>query len=347
MGYSIIRYRFFLLITMCLFAAVGCETVPEQPSVSSYQEDIALNDICGRYGLRCNLDGSSQVIAIEGQGAQAKAMVGSDIVILDGKKIILGGLVRLNRGTVLVPPDFQFKVITPIVKKPSSVQKSFTVMIDAGHGGHDPGGIGYLGTKEKGIVLDIAKRIRTILEERGINTVMTRDSDEFISLEKRAELANQKHINLFVSIHANISKSSKVKGIEVYNLKELDAAERKEAMDPAKYQAMFRSYKMKQGDARLKKTVIAMMSDYKNSESDRLSGCLAREVSATAQIGNRGDKQAGFYVLKYTLVPSVLIEVGFLSNKTEEKNLQSAEYRQKIADGIADSLVRYAKDYTR
>lgn len=339
-------YRFWGLALFCAVIICGCETIPPAPP-PIIQSEIVLKDLCVRYGLNCSLDSDSQVITINGQDVQAKAMAGSDIVMIDNDKLNLSSPVRIEHGIIYVPPDFRTKVVMPMAKKSSSSKKSFTIMLDAGHGGQDPGGIGYFGTKEKMIVLDIVKRLKANLEERGMNVITTRSSDDFISLERRAELANQKHINLFVSIHANISRSRKTKGIEVYYLKELDAVERKEAMDPGKYQAMFKGYKMKQGDSRLKKTLIAMMSDYKNSESDRLSGYLVREVSSAAEIRNRGDKQAGFYVLKYTLVPSVLIEVGFLSNKTEEKNLQLGEYRQKIADGITDSLVRYAKDHSR
>ena len=340
------RYRFFLLVAASAFLIYGCATTP--PSVPPPTEsEIVLKDLCTRYGLNCILDNDNQVITIQNQGVQAKAMVGSEIVMLGEDKIILSHSVRIERGIIYVPSDFRTKVIMPIAKKASSLKESFTVMLDAGHGGNDPGGIGYFGTKEKHIVLDIVKRLKINLQERGINVVTTRGNDDFISLERRAELANKKHVNLFVSVHANISRSRKVKGIEVYCLKELDSVERKEAMDPAKYQIMFSGYKMDQENTRLEKTLISMMSDYKNSESDRLSRYLAREVSSTVEMSNRGDKQAGFYVLKYTLIPSVLIEVGFLSNKVEERNLQSGEYRQKIADGITDSLVRYAKDHSR
>lgn len=338
--------KYYFLLFVLLLAGFGCETIPpagERP----HEPDIALNDLCVRYGLRCDLDGDSQVITIESAGERAKTMVGSDIVMLEKERINIGGLVRLEDGVIYVPYDFKVKIIMPMAEKFYSKKKTFIIMIDAGHGGHDPGGIGSLGTKEKNIVLDIAKRLRANLEARGISCLMTRNSDDFISLERRAELANEKRVNLFVSIHANISKSRKVKGIEVFCLKELDSVERKEAMSSVKHESLFSKFKMKQNDARLKKTLLLMMSAQKKNEESRLSGHLSRELTGALDAHNRGDKKAGFYVLKYTLVPSVLIEVGFLSNKIEEQNLRSSEYRQKIADSIADSLVRYFKDHLR
>ncbi|MCX5680770.1 MAG: N-acetylmuramoyl-L-alanine amidase [Candidatus Omnitrophica bacterium] len=341
-------YRLFGVIVFCILFIYGCATTPQAPSIPpTLEPNVALKDLCNRYGLSCILDNDSQVITIQDRNIQVRAMIGSDVVMMDKNKLSLSSPVRIEHGIIYVPADFRGKVIEPLVKRVSASKESFTVMIDAGHGGNDPGGIGYLGTKEKIIDLDIVRRLKANLEERGLNVKMTRSDDNFISLERRAEMTNRKNINLFVSIHANISKSRKIKGIEVYCLRELDAAERKEAMDPAKYEGMFSEYKMKQDDMLLKKTLIAMMADYKNYESDRLSRYLAKEVSETVEMRNRGDKQAGFYVLKYTLVPSVLIEVGFLSNKIEERNLQSGEYRQKIVNGIADSLIRYAKDHSR
>jgi N-acetylmuramoyl-L-alanine amidase len=334
------------VVIFCAFCLHGCATAPSSLP-SKNEPDVVLKDLCARYGMNCLLDNDSQVIVIQVRDVQAKTMVGSDVVMVDKNKATLSAPVRIEHGVIYVPADFKEKVITVILNKISSLKEGFTIMIDAGHGGNDPGGIGHYGTKEKYIVFDIAKRLKKDLEGRGINVRMSRSEDDFISLERRAELANHREINLFVSIHANISKSRKAKGIEVYCLRPLDASERKEAMDPAKYQAMFNGYKMKQDNRWLKKTLIAMMSDYKNYESDRLSGYLAREVSATVEIRNRGDKQAGFYVLKYTLVPSILIEVGFLSNRVEEKNLQLKDHRQKIADGIADSLVRYAREHSK
>ncbi len=333
------RY-FFFGMAVAVVALNGCATTPTAV-LPTAEPDVVLKDLCVRYGVNCVLDNVSQIITLKKQDVQAKAIVGSDIVIVDNNKVNLSTPVRMNRGIIYIPSDFKMKVIAPLLKKISSMRGVSVVMIDGGHGGHDPGGIGVLGTKEKDIVLDIARRLKVALEERGIEVKLTRSDDSFLTLERRADLANMHDVDIFVSIHANISKSRKPKGLEVFCLRPLDSKEKKEALDPSKYQDMFKKYKMKQSDAVLKKTLINMLSDYKNYESDRLASCLAREISSNADIGNRGSKQAGFYVLKYTLVPSVLIEVGFLSNRAEEKNLKQGAHRQKIADGIAQSLVSY------
>jgi N-acetylmuramoyl-L-alanine amidase len=333
---------FWGIFVTCLLILHGCATAPS--TIPQAQEpEVVLKDLCVRYGINCVVDNVSQVITLQKQDIEAKAIVGSDIVIVDNNKVSLSTPVRMSKGVVYIPADFKSKVISPLLKKIFSMKGAPIVMIDAGHGGHDPGGIGFAGTKEKDIVLDIAKRLKVALEERGIEVKMSRTDDTFLSLEQRANLVNQNNIDLFVSIHANISKSRKVKGLEVYCLRSLDFKEKKEALDPDKYQGMFRKYKMKQGDSLLKKTLIDMLSDYKNYESERLARYLAKDISSMTEISNRGDKQAGFYVLKYTLSPSVLIEVGFLSNRAEEKNLKWSEHRQKIAESIAESLARYAR----
>ena len=318
----------------------GCVTAPSATSVRQ-EPDVILKDLCVRYGINCVLDNVSQVITLQKQDVQAKAIVGSDIVMVDNDKVNLSTPVRMSRGVIYIPADFKMKVISPLLKKVSFSKGAFCIMIDPGHGGDNFGGVGSLGTKEKDIVLDIAKRLKDILEQRGIEVKMTRVEDIFLSLEQRADMANQEQIDLFISIHANIAKARQAKGFEVFCLRPLDFKERKEALDPEKYQGMFKKYKMKQSDALLKKTVIDMLSDYKNYESNRLARCLAQEVSSMAELRNRGDKEAGFYVLKYTLVPAVLVEVGFLSNRAEEKNLKSSAHRQKLAEGIAQSLIRY------
>lgn len=309
------------------------------------ESEIVLRDLCVRYGISCIVDSNSQVITIQRDRIQAKAMVGSNVVVVNKDKLLLSSPVRLSRGVVYVPADFKIKVISPIFQKTSLEMKGYKILIDAGHGGHDPGGIGVSGTKEKDVVLDIAKRLKRNLEERGFSVAMTRETDKFLTLEERANLANQKDIGLFLSIHANIADSFRVKGLEVYSLRTLDPKELREAIDPDKYRQSFSAYQMKRNDLTLQKTVIDMMRGYKDLHSDRLARCLTHEVSAALDIHHRGDKQAGFYVLKYTLVPSVLIEVGFLSNRAEEKNLQSAGYRQKVADGIAESVSRYIRMY--
>ncbi len=318
--------------------------MPTPPGIGS-EPEVILKDLCVRYGISCIVDSNSQVITIQRDHIQARAMVGSNVVVVNKDKLLLSGPVRLSRGVVYVPADFKMKVIAPVFKKTSLDLRGHKILIDAGHGGHDPGGIGVSGTKEKDVVLDIAKRLKRNLEEKGFSVAMTRETDKFLTLEERANLANQKDIGLFLSIHANIADSSRVKGLEVYSLRTLDPKESREAVDPDKYSQSFSAYQMKRNDLTLQKTVIDMMRGYKDLHSDRLARCLTHEVSAALDIHHRGDKQAGFYVLKYTLVPSVLVEVGFLSNRAEEKNLQSAVYRQKIADGIAESVSRYIRMY--
>lgn len=310
------------------------------------RQDIVLKDLCVRYGISCALDSVSQVITLKRKDVKAKAIVSSDLVVIDHKKIRLSKAIWMSRGTVYVPHDFKDKIIQPMFTQTSPfVQKFRKIMIDAGHGGKDPGGIGNIGTREKEIVLDVALRLQKTLRSRGIDAVLTRDSDQFLELEERTELAQRKGVDLFISIHANIDTSHNARGIEVYHLRMLDRKTRDEVYAPKNYQTLFRNFSMKTGNKALEETLIDMMYTNKQYESHQLSKYLADNVPKKLETEDRGVKTSGFYVLKNTLVPAVLIEVGFLSHSKEEKSLCCEQYRQKIADNLADALVNYSQYY--
>ncbi|MDP8266525.1 MAG: N-acetylmuramoyl-L-alanine amidase [Candidatus Aceula meridiana] len=340
-------FRYCLTFSLAIFLLTigGCASAPKGgPGVP--QKDLVLKDLCVRYGISCVLDSVSQVITLKRKGVKAKAILASDVVVVDSKKVRLSKAVWMSRGTVYVPDDFKRKVVQPMFAKTSPfVQKFRKVMLDAGHGGKDPGGIGNLGTREKEIVLDIAQRIQESLKRKGIDAVLTRNSDQFLELGDRTALAQKKGVDLFVSIHANIDTSHSARGIEIYHLRPLDTKSWAETYAPKNYQVLFKNFKMKQGDETLEKILTDMMYSHKQQVSYQLSRYLADKISKKVGTIDRGAKTAGFYVLKNTLVPAVLIEVGFLSHPKEEKSLCCQEYRQKLADSIAESLIDYAAYY--
>lgn len=221
------------------------------------------------------------------------------------------------------------------------------IVLDPGHGGHDPGAVGPKNLYEKDVVLDIALKLGKVLMEDPFNEVfLTRERDIFIPLEERTAMANKKNADLFVSIHANASPRREAKGIETYLLNWTDdeeairVAARENAISLKKMRAMNRQVDI----------VDVIKSDLirenKRDESIKLANYIQRSLisnldSDTKHVLNLGVKQALFYVLFGAKMPSVLVEVSFISNPEEERLLSNDAYRTEIAKGIAKGLNTY------
>jgi len=221
------------------------------------------------------------------------------------------------------------------------------IVLDPGHGGHDPGAVGPKNLYEQDVVLDIALKLKKVLMEDPFNEVfLTRERDVFIPLEERTAMANRKNADLFVSIHANASPRREAKGIETYLLNWNDdeeairVAARENAISLKKMRAMNRQVDI----------VDVIKSDLirenKRDESIKLANYIQRSLisnldSDTKHVLNLGVKQALFYVLFGAKMPSVLVEVSFISNPEEERLLSNDAYRTEIAKGIAKGLNTY------
>ncbi len=331
------KLLFYFFAGVVVFGAAGCETVPIAPGAS---RDLKV--LCEQNNVQSYLDNVSQVVNLRAAGREARAMVGSNVVVVEGEKVFLVDILRRERGTVIVPADFLSKVILRLIGSGTASRSGYHIVVDAGHGGKDPGALGRRGTEEKGITLDIAQRLKRGLVAKGFKVTMTRDRDVFIPLEERTEIATRANADLFVSIHANSSPSRSVDGIEVYALRELEGAEKHDAQRLKNQRLLYGSLKMKSGDASLETIIADMLYNYKISDSQLLAAYVNKGTSLGARVNSRGVKLAGFHVLRNTLIPSVLVEVGFLTNSPEESLLRQPDYRQKIADGIVASLVGFA-----
>ncbi len=218
------------------------------------------------------------------------------------------------------------------------------VVIDPGHGGDDPGAIGRRGLREKDVTLDIAKRIKRILEERyNLEVHLTRESDRYISLKKRTLFANRKNADLFVSIHANASPRRSTRGIETYLLNWSNNAE---AMRVAARENRISIEKMKQSRSELGMILASLERESKRDESLKLAHYIQNSMVSTLsrryrRIHDLGVKQALFYVLVGAEMPSALVEVAFISNPSEERLLRSPRFRQNSAQAIARGIYRY------
>ena len=338
----------FMVIVILVFTIGGCVTAPTQSTVSS-QKEITLKDVCKRNGVFWQWDSVAQVATLEYRGAKAEVLVGSDLVIVNNERVTLNAPVRVARSTVIVPADFQSKVISRLrqkmtVQKGHGITKIREIIIDAGHGGKDPGAIGRSGEHEKKIVLDISKRLKRILQDKGIKVIMTREGDQFISLQKRTEIASRSKADLFVSIHANSSPSRGIHGLEIYTAKHLKFNERNADQRKINQRLTFSHLAMEQGRPELNRIVSDMMYTHKQAQAEALAKQVAKKTAKSLKTKNRGEKKSRFFVVKNTLIPAVLIEVGFLTNPKESKLLQTGTYRQRVARGIAESILDYAND---
>ncbi len=219
------------------------------------------------------------------------------------------------------------------------------IVIDPGHGGKDPGAIGYGGIREKYITLAIAKEVKRIARRKlGVRVVLTRERDVFIPLWKRSEMANRLGASLFISIHCNFSRNKSARGVETYFLSSARTKWERAVAALENASVKYEINNHKQYDM-----VKRILGDLAQNQYLKESQILARFVheSIVKKTGsrNRGIKQAGFYVLFFTHTPSILVETGFISNRYEARRLKSRWYIRKIAEGIVDGIALYYSKY--
>ncbi|MFH1379565.1 MAG: N-acetylmuramoyl-L-alanine amidase [bacterium] len=216
------------------------------------------------------------------------------------------------------------------------------IVIDPGHGGKDPGAIGRNGTKEKDLNLKLALKLEKILKNKGNFTViLTRDTDVFIPLLKRAQIANSNKADLFVSIHCNASLKKESEGFEIYFLSGQatdKAAEATARLENSALQLEADSMVKKKG---VEKMLWSIAKNMFHVESADVCSSVLKQVQKRVKIKNRSAKQAQFYVLMNAQMPSVLIETGFVSNKDEEAKLKSGRFQSKIVDAYYAGIVDY------
>ena len=216
------------------------------------------------------------------------------------------------------------------------------VVIDAGHGGHDHGTEGPKGLLEKELVLDVAFRIGKLIEDRlGAEVIYIRTDDNFVPLEGRTALANEKKADLFLSIHANSSALPRIGGVETYYLNFTNS---KESLDVASRENASSQKSIYELQDIIQKITAHEKSEESKEFAERVQASLhtfsARNLPG---VKNRGIKKAPFVVLVGANMPSILAEIGFLSNPREEALLKKPEYRQKLADALFRGLQRYAE----
>ena len=227
--------------------------------------------------------------------------------------------------------------------------KTYTVVIDAGHGGKDAGATGRsLHVLEKNLNLDVALRlaskIRTAYPD--INVVLTRDKDEYITLQERADIANRENADLFISIHANAVDNKVARGAETFILgtdrleQNLDVAMRENAVMKleADYQTKYQGFDPNSIDSYI---MFELMQNQYQDQSLQFASLVQTQFVKELQLDDRGVRQAAFWVLLKTACPSVLVEMGFVSNVEEEKYLASDKGKREITESLFAAFCRY------
>ncbi len=231
-------------------------------------------------------------------------------------------------------------------KSAANTTKSRIIVIDAGHGGKDPGCIGKGGTQEKTVVLSVAKKLKKKLDANGYKTYLTRSTDVYLKLGERAEFAEKKHADLFISLHANANPSRDMKGFSIYTLSEKASDEEAQKLADSENAADkidVDGFEQFSKDIRVALSSLQQRAVAELSE-EYANGC-AKSMNKASIEQQKGPsvRHAPFAVLRST-VPGALIELGHLSNKSEEKLLKSDAHQNKLVDAIAKSVHSYDFD---
>lgn len=227
---------------------------------------------------------------------------------------------------------------------PAAAATALTIVVDPGHGGTETGAIGPGGLQEKDVTLEIAKRVAAALPRvLACRTVLTRDTDLLLSLDDRTSIANHEKADLFLSIHANSSRAASAQGSETYYLS-LEASD-KIAQEVASRENAANGAPAAPAGASGNPDLDFILWDLAQSahlkESSELAESIQVELNGVSETASRGIKQAPFRVLVGATMPAVLVEVAFISNPDQEKQLRNPEFQQAIADAVARAVVRF------
>jgi|GEM_PF-3424898 len=273
--------------------------------------------------------------------------------IIDPRFVTPGTLLYIPELTKGKQDENGQTLITPILERKPKVDDAIQkygikrIVIDPGHGGKDPGAIGKTGLYEKDVVLSLALAISKELKKSLPNTeiILTRDGDYYVPLRERTGLANFKHADLFISIHANAAFSKEASGFEVYHLSAIASDKYSERLADIENEPIKRFSEKGSNLTEIILKDIAQSEFIK--ESIELGLLIQNNASERLSMKNRGVKSAFFYVLRDAKMPAVLIETGFLSNRDEEARMKDEGFRQSLISAISDAIVLYKEKYEK
>ena len=357
-----------ILITLISLALIipGCayhHDIVRMPDSPLYSNAVIINNIqylpvltfCDYYNLDWNWDLVSQRIEIKRNGQSVVLRPNSKLALLNNSAREFNDKIEYKNGMAYIPVESAIYISRRVLglrEEPipgKITHRINSVVIDPGHGGKDPGAVSRYGTREKDVVLDVSKRIKRELEKNGVKVYMTRENDTFIPLGERPKVAEKKKADLFISVHANASRASRVNGFEVYYLSEAtdDNARAIAAAENASLQYENNVKSAENGELSKDPTLWDLKLTEQRRQSKGLAYYICNISSDALSMKKLGVKGARFAVLKGAEVPAVLVEIGFLTNKSEESKLKSSAFREKIADAVAKSIISYKKEYER
>jgi N-acetylmuramoyl-L-alanine amidase len=239
-------------------------------------------------------------------------------------------------------------VATPVAfpippRKPQQARSKKVIVIDPGHGGVDPGAVGISGIYEKEITLGVALAMRDAFVKSGrYKVVLTRDQDVFLPLKERVTVARDAGADLFISIHANTVKDARIRGLSVYTLSE-QASDKEAAMlaEQENKADLIAGIDLSNESSEVTNILIDLAQREAMNQSSRFASLLVKEWAPTTSLLPNAHRFAGFAVLKAPDVPSVLVELGFLSNRQDEQSLMTKRYREKLASSALEAVDGY------
>ena len=332
-----------------VLALAGCATVPSGgiSTITLHGSPyVPLDAVCSSRGLAADYDGLTRTVAVYRGSEVIRFQVGRRDLLVSGCLSCLLSPVDVYRGMVVIPLELRRRIdelFPQEIVSSGAFRRLHKVVVDAGHGGKDPGATSPHGVMEKDVVLDIARKLRDDLKQEGIEVVMTRDSDTFIPLEERAQVANRNGVDLFVSIHANANRTRSFKGVEVYYISPA-VSDSKRAVVTARSSGLnCDSSCLASQSMNLKEIIWDMTYAYDRRESIELSRTICRAMGGSPDIKVVGVKNANFSVLRGSTMPAVLVEVGYLTNPSEESLIVCDIYRRKLAERIKEGIGFYCE----
>lgn len=302
------RIKLFVLAASAAIAIVGCQP-PAGPGIEDKvppsQQNISINELAVALGLRVseskpthvilkNSSNTVMIFTLSGGQLYVNTRPIGDV----GRVDRIGGQIYVSNSLIERIRSAMQAYTPPTPSRPVPRRMTGTVVIDAGHGGKDPGASSVLGFYEKGINLSVALEVARLLEQRGLRVKMTRTDDYSVELEDRAAVANDLDADLFVSIHSDSFPESSRRGYTIY---------------------------------------IARSA---SSSSRQAANAIARSMSGTG-LNSFGVQTAGYHVLTDTRGPAVLVELGYLSNRSEAALLRSSSFQDRLAQAVADGISDY------
>jgi len=285
---------------------------------------VPVADVANFYGLKIQAS-TAKEFTIGASGRRIQGRSGSREVLINGVKYILCFPLKSYKGTCYLSAMDVTKIIEPVLR-PGRIKSATplrTVVLDAGHGGHDSGAVGPLG-REKAYALDVALRARALLIKAGYNVKMTRTTDVFIPLHERSAFANKFADGVMVSIHFNKSKTVGGTGIETFAL----APRGVPSMDEANLS--YSDFKENPGNKR-------------DGENIALAAAIHSAMVRQLPLPDRGIKRARFHVVRASRIPAVLLEGGFMNHPKDSRLIANPEYRQRMALSIFQGIEAYKR----